>query len=98
MSIHDMPSRITFRPVTLDRVSIILREVACEFDVTVNDLRGDCKARHVSRPRQFAYVRLLDETPMSYPAIGRVMGGRDHTTIIYGERACRQRLKEGTQA
>lgn len=79
----------------MDRVSKILREVAKEFDVPVNELRGSNKARHIARPRQVAYLRLRDETDLSYPTIGRVMGDRDHTTIIYGIKAVRKRLQQG---
>lgn len=91
-----MPSRITFKPCAVDRVSIILKEVAQAHGVTVNDLRGESRLRHIARARQVAYVRLRDETPMSYPAIARVMGGKDHTTVLKGERAMRQKIKEGT--
>ena len=79
----------------MDRVSKILREVAKEFDVPVNDLRGKSRERHIVRPRQFAYLRLRDETDLSYPTIGRVMGTRDHSTIIYGIKAVRKRLQQG---
>lgn len=79
----------------MDRVSKILREVAKEFDVPVNELRGTSKCWHIARPRQIAYLRLRDETDLSYPIIGRVMGGRDHTTIIYGIKAVRKRLQQG---
>jgi chromosomal replication initiator protein len=79
----------------MDRVSKILREVAKEFDVSVNELRGSSRERHIARPRQIAYLRLRDETDLSYPVIARVMGDRDHTTIIDGINAVRRRLKQG---
>ena len=79
----------------MDRAHQILRQVAKEFDVPVNELRGSNKARHIAWPRQVAYLRLRDETNLSYPVIGRVMGNRDHTTIIYGIRAVTKRLKQG---
>jgi chromosomal replication initiator protein len=79
----------------MDSVSKILREVAKEFDVSVNELRGSSRERHIARPRQIAYLRLRDETDLSYPVIARVMGDRDHTTIIDGINAVRRRLKQG---
>jgi chromosomal replication initiator protein len=79
----------------MDRVSKILREVAKEFDVPVSELRGKSTARHIARPRQFAYLRLRDETDMSYYSIARVMGGRDHTTIVHGIKAVRKRIQQG---
>lgn len=79
----------------MDRVHQILREVAKQFDVPVNELRGPSKVRHIAWPRQIAYMRLYDETSLSYPAIGRVMGDRDHTTIIKGIQAATKRLQQG---
>lgn len=79
----------------MDRVSKILREVAKEFDVPVNELRGPNISRHIAKSRQIAYLRLRDETDLSYPTIGRIMGNRDHTTIIYGIRAVTKRLQQG---
>lgn len=93
MTVHDMPTRIHFKPVNPDRVMIILKEVARQYGLTINDLRGDNRCRHIAHPRQIAYVRLRDETNLSYPSIARIMGDRDHTTIIYGERVARARLK-----
>jgi chromosomal replication initiator protein len=79
----------------MDRVHQILRQVAKEFDVPVSELRGLSKQRHIARPRQLAYLRLYDETSLSYPAIGRIMGDRDHTTIVKGVQAVTKRLQQG---
>jgi chromosomal replication initiator protein len=73
----------------------IVCEVAEEYGISVADIRSDNRAQQYAWPRQIAMVRLRDETPLSYPAIARVLRRKDHTTIVYGERACRQRIKEG---
>jgi len=88
---------LTGERIQPDRAMRIVCEVAEEYGLSVSDLRSDKRARHYSWPRQIAMLRLVDETPLSYPAIARVLGGKDHTTIIYGERAARQRIKEGLQ-
>jgi chromosomal replication initiator protein len=95
MLTQGMQSRITFKPTAYDRVSQILKEVSQAYGVTINDLRGDSRLRHIARPRQIAYVRLRDETDLSLPAIGRIMGNRDHTTILYGIRETRKRIQNG---
>ena len=79
----------------MDRVSKILREVAKEFDVPVNDLRGPSQAQHIVRPRQIAYLRLRDETNLSYPVIRRVMAERHHSTVMHGIKAVTKRLQQG---
>ena len=81
----------------MDRISKILSEVADQFNISVNDLRGRSRMRHIARPRQFCYLRLRDETEFSYPLIARVMGDRDHTTIIFGINAVRKRIKNGEE-
>lgn len=79
----------------MDIVSRILLEVAIHHNVTVNEIRSRSRRRNIAHARQEAFVRLRDETYLSYPAIGRVVGDRHHTTVMFGERAARQRIKEG---
>lgn len=56
-----------------------------------------CSARR-STPlvlaRHEIMYRLHMETNMSYPAIGRRLGGRDHTTVMYGVRRYVERMQE----
>lgn len=48
---------------------------------------GDRRIRSVARPRQIAMHTIKQLCPhMSYPAIGRMLGGRDHTTAMHGDR------------
>lgn len=79
-----------------DPVSIILHEITARYGVTMEELRGRSRLSRCTMPRLIAYVRLRDETALSYPAIGRMMD-RDHSTIIYGERVARARMKEGDE-
>jgi chromosomal replication initiator protein len=72
----------------------IIEETCAVWGVTERALRGSGRQRVLAWARQEAYTRLRDESPLSYPEIGRIFD-RDHTTIIKGERACRRRIKEG---
>lgn len=54
-----------------------------------------CKARYrsVARPRQIAMFLMRELCPhLSYPGIGRVMGRRDHTTVMHGVRKIEELL------
>lgn len=73
----------------------ILEEVAAEYGLTISDLTGPCRERHIAWPRQKAMYRARKETMLSMPAIGHRLGGRDHTTILHGARAHERRLSEG---
>lgn len=68
----------------------ILHDVARECDVTVDELRGKSRAFRVSHPRQEVYRR-LHAHGWSLTKIAQFMGGRDHTTVLHGLRAVRQR-------
>ena len=45
---------------------------------------GRDRSREVALPRQIAMYLLREETDISLPQIGEVLGGRDHTTVMYG--------------
>ena len=63
----------------------ILAEVAVEHRITVADLIGHSRAVRYAHPRQKAYFRAYVECPhLSYPEIGRRIGGRDHTSVRHG--------------
>lgn len=70
-----------------------LAAFAAAHDLTLNDLLGFDRARHVTPVRQAAYALTKAQRPLySLPEIGRVFGGRDHTTIIHGLRRHAARL------
>ena len=48
------------------------------------------RSRVVARPRQVAMYLSKTFTPKSLPEIGKLFGGRDHTTVLH---ACRK-IKE----
>jgi chromosomal replication initiator protein len=89
-----MPTRITFLRRNKPAQDII-REVAEDHGLTVSDLLSQSKRRKYAWPRQEAMLRMREETELSYPQIARLLRRKDHTTIWHGERAARQRIKEG---
>ena len=62
----------------------ILTAVARHYQVSAEQLTGPSRARAVSVPRQLAMYLIRRETGASLPAIGELLGGRDHTTILHG--------------
>ena len=60
----------------------VLAEVANAFNVEVEQLTGIGRSRQISLPRQIA-MYLLRESNISLPHIGQLLGGRDHTTVMY---------------
>ncbi len=62
----------------------ILASVAAFYNTTIAILTGRDRSRDVALPRQVAMYLMREETDASLPAIGDAIGGRDHTTIMYG--------------
>ncbi len=62
----------------------VVRRVADVFGVGVERLLGRERSREVALPRQIAMYLLREEANYSLPQIGDALGGRDHTTVMYG--------------
>ena len=61
----------------------IIELVAREWQTTVDALIGRDRSAKIAQPRQVAMYLLRKETDASLPQIGEVLGGRDHTTVMY---------------
>jgi chromosomal replication initiator protein len=68
------------QPITPEQ---ILLAVAEYYRVDVADLTGRSRNKEVVLPRQIAMYLLREETGTSLPQIGEMLGGRDHTTVMY---------------
>ncbi len=75
----------------------ILKAVATHYNLTVDDLRGARRTRRIAFPRQIAMYLIREETDSSYPQIGAQLGGRDHTTILYGYERINSRIEEDSK-
>jgi chromosomal replication initiator protein len=76
--------------LTADR---ILEAVARHFDVPLERLLGRERSAEVVLPRQVAMYLLRCETGASLPQIGDAVGGRDHTTVMYGVERIADRME-----
>jgi chromosomal replication initiator protein len=77
----------------LVNVDNIQRTVAEYYKIRVAELLSNKRTRALSRPRQVAMALSKELTSHSLPEIGKMFGGRDHTTVLH---ACRkvQELRE----
>ena len=62
----------------------IVQRVAHHFGLKPDQLKGRSRKREIARPRQIAMYLIREETDASLPQIGNLLGGRDHSTILYG--------------
>lgn len=70
----------------------IVDDVAAANGLTVADLKGKSRERHIAWPRQWAYA-LCRRQGRSLPQIARFFN-RDHTTIMHGIRQVEKRARE----
>lgn len=65
------------------------------FDVARADMVGQTRQPQVSRPRHVVMYLAKELTGRSLPEIGRLLGGRDHTTILHGVRKIARLIELG---
>ncbi len=65
-------------------IAQIITAVCDHYQVTPEQLSSRSRSRAIAFPRQIAMYLARTETDASLPQIGEKLGGRDHTTILYG--------------
>lgn len=68
----------------------IINAVAAEFGMTRTELCSQLRDEAHCMARFFAIGLLIEMTQLSFPAIGRRLGGRDHTTVLHGSKRAKQ--------
>lgn len=63
---------------------MVIDAVCAYYGLEVEHLLGRGRSRNVVIPRQVAMYLLREETGCSLVEIGTILGGRDHTTVMYG--------------
>ncbi len=61
----------------------VLDIVAKSFNLTNSELTSRDRSKKVALPRQIAMYLLREFGDVSLPQIGRTLGGRDHSTVMY---------------
>ncbi len=79
--------RANARRITVDEIQ---KACAAHYKIDAAEMRSKRRARAVARPRQVAMYLAKKMTPRSLPEIGRIFGGRDHSTVIHAVRTIEQ--------
>jgi chromosomal replication initiator protein len=66
--------------------------VARHFSISRFDMVSQRRTRDVVRPRQIAMYLAKSLTGKSFQEIGRLFGGRDHTTVMHAATKIENRL------
>jgi chromosomal replication initiator protein len=75
----------------------LLAEIAVILGYSVEALRGKSRQRPLVTARQTAMYVFRELTDLSYPAIARLFGGRDHTTVIHAVDKIQRQMRERKQ-
>jgi len=75
----------------------LLNEIAIILGYSVEALRGKSRQRPLVTARQTAMYVFRELTDLSYPAIARLFGGRDHTTVIHAVDKIQRLMRERKQ-
>ena len=73
--------------------ALIRAQVAVAFEIPAERLAGPSRAAADVRARQLAIYLTREMTALSLPEIGRLYGGRDHSTVLSSIRRTQSRLQ-----
>ncbi len=106
-------SQLLGRTLTLDEVKVIIKnssrprktlavsdvvdKVARYFDVDQASIYEKTRRKEIVKPRQIIMYLLREDFQVSYPAIGKKLGGRDHTTVIHSCEKIKNELKSSSE-
>jgi chromosomal replication initiator protein len=89
-ALNDARTSARKRLITPDRT---IQAVATFYRVAEEEMRGKSRKKEVVLPRQVAMYLIRTETETSLGDIGQALGGRDHTTVMYGCETIKQRIE-----
>jgi len=72
----------------------IQKLVSKYFNIKVSEIKGKKKNNSIVLPRQIAMYIIRKTTSLSFPEIGDLFGGRDHSTVIHSIKKIEKLYKE----
>jgi chromosomal replication initiator protein len=87
--LKDMISSTNKKVDTADIITAVCRH----FSITKEEILSGKRKKELVEPRQIAIYLIREQTNKSLPEIGKIMGGKDHTTIMYAEKKIAELIK-----
>ena len=75
-----IPDDASSAPISVETIQQV---VADYYNLSVEEMKGRRRDKHIVFPRQVAMFLIREETASSLPAIGHAFGGKDHTTVLH---------------
>ena len=90
--LNEMGTIIQSKTITSD---MIIENVAAYFKIKKEDLITKKRTQNIANARHIAMYLCRETIDLSYPRIGEIFGGRDHSTVIHAyEKINQQRKKD----
>lgn len=74
----------------------IIKTICEHFNLSQEDIQKKGRKKEIAHPRQIAMFFLRDEIGLSYTGIGRIFGGRDHTTALHAFEKISKEIEKNT--
>ena len=97
LAIEALKGTITQTTNFKNDIDKIQRVVAEYYNVTVDDLKSKKRVASIAFPRQIAIYLSRTLTDESFPRIGMLFGGRDHSTVIHSVDKIQNEIKNNKQ-
>ena len=88
--LQDLLNTTGQRPPTGEEIIAV---TAVAYGYTPGDLQGPSRKQRLVKARHMAMFLCRRHTDLSLPRIGRLLGGRDHTTVIHGIEKTKERMR-----
>jgi chromosomal replication initiator protein len=83
------------RPRKTLAITDVVDKIARYYDIEPASIYEKTRRKEVVKPRQIIMYILREDFQISYPAIGKKLGGRDHTTVIHSCEKIKTELTKG---
>ena len=78
--LSDMGNTVKTRTITFEGITKVVTE---HYNIKQDELFNKKRTQNIAHPRQVAMYLCRELADLSYPKIGELFGGRDHTTVIH---------------
>ncbi len=75
----------------------IIKVVSDFYDINEKEVRGSSRKKEIVKPRQVVIYLMRDELNYSFPFIGKKIGGKDHTTVMYSYKKIIEEIKNNEE-
>ena len=74
----------------------VINIISSFYGIGIQQLKGEKRNKSIAWPRQVLMFILRNDLRLPLEEVGRLLGGRDHTTVIHAAEKVRQELEGNT--